>query len=187
MKDIKIVLEGLQERQCRHDRQFHRDIFCSSYVNRMRHLVFHFAKYVGRLAELSPEADYHLQRTLADTFIISLSAADLLNVRIAKSLVPDGYHGSIRDLSKHLADKQRLHIKDSSVVWFFRALAIDVGRMAKVCEAHDHLEAFDYQNILRQSVLSIVRSCFITAGATANNLESLVRARWKEVENKQIV
>ena len=91
-----------------HDRTFHRDIFCSSYTNRLRHLVFHFAKYVGRLAELTPHADAHLQRTLAATFIISLSAADLLNIRLAaESLVPNGYHGSISDLSEHLAKNQK--------------------------------------------------------------------------------
>jgi len=68
----------LQQDQHRHDQRNHTDILHLSKSDRLKHYGLHFAKYVGRLARGSAEPIPY-ERTLVDTVLVSLSAANTLH------------------------------------------------------------------------------------------------------------
>ncbi len=109
---------ALQQDQFRHDQRNHSDIACLSKPDRLKHYGLHFAKYVGRLAR--QDEPKSLTRTVADTGLICLSAANTLHQRLDKN----HNHTSIPT-------------SDS-----FKFFVDAVGRFADACEKQDHLEEF---------------------------------------------
>lgn len=180
------IMRSLQREQQEHDKLYHREIFYLPYPSRMRHLVLHFAKYAGRISGSSvDDKDEVFRRTLADTFIVALSAADMLNMKLFALLAP-----ARRAPLPGLSDLGSLLMgggaatEPSNVDWLFRRLAEEGGKMAKACESLDHMEAFDYRGTLTGSTLEIIRCCLISAHLSGLDLESLTRRRWKEIEEK---
>jgi hypothetical protein len=108
----------MQREQFQHDKRNHSDISCLHKTDRLKHYGLHFAKYVGRIArgecEVKPVA-----RTLVDTVLVSLSAANTLHQNFAKET-----------------------LLCSSVNDPLRAYADAAGRFADACEKIDHLEEF---------------------------------------------
>lgn len=113
------TLMRLQAEQFRHDQRNHSDIICLAKVDRLKHYGLHYAKYVGRLFRLNEAIT--VQRTVTDTALVCLSAANTLHQRIDQH----DYKSQVLDRSELLA-----RFADAS------------GRFADACEKIDHLENF---------------------------------------------
>ena len=74
-------LARLQWEQFEHDEKYHREIARLTVQDRLKHMALHFAKYSGGLAAGPDEAE--LRRLVTDIFVIALSSANILNVRLA--------------------------------------------------------------------------------------------------------
>src|SRR5258708_16010459 len=114
-------LGTLQREQHAHDMRNHFDIVSLHKTERLKHYGLHFAKYVGRLARES-DLSKPVERTLADTLLVSLSAANTLH----------------QDLSK----EQFCSVPKSMQVDPLRTFADAAGRFSDACAKIDHLEEF---------------------------------------------
>jgi hypothetical protein len=161
-------LDEFQRGQAHHDSACHADVLALPIQDRLKHFVLHFAKYVGGLVELqaSTESSLRQRRLLTDAFIICLAMANCLNLRLSARIAvgPDG------------------HTHDSVSVT--RSLAIITGRMAKACEAMDHVERFDIRGELEKNVLEIAALVLNAANVFSIDLGLEVAERWSGVAKK---
>jgi hypothetical protein len=164
-------LAALQGEQLEHDSMYHQDVYFLPRQERLRHLVFHFAKYSGRTVDCQSARDPMFVSTVVDTFIIAMSARHVLTVPADDFLTWD-----LRGLEK----------VGSPFDHFRVSLTRETGKMAKACEAYDHLENLDYLNIYRNALDSILRSTLGTSFALDLDLASLVRKRWRDIESKHL-
>lgn len=111
----------LQREQYRHDQRNHADIACLPKPDRLKHYGLHFAKYAGRLARGEIET-HSVEKTIVDTLLVCLSAANTLHQRLHSSVQP----------------RKTPHLQNDMV----RPLADAAGRFADACEKIDHLEEF---------------------------------------------
>lgn len=163
-------LTELQRQQQTHDFSSHWDIVCLPAPDRLKHMVLHFSKYVGRLAA-SPHDLLLFQSTVIDTFIIALATANALNVDLGtKCPIPQ-------------EDNERREIPGTRDR-FFLSLAAATGQMAKACEALDHIERFNSRQELETGVITICNSCLQAAAEARIPLGEGVPMRWKEVESR---
>jgi hypothetical protein len=114
-------MRQLQCDQYAHDSRNHSDIWSLHKTQRLKHYGLHFAKYVGRIARGTAEPK-HLLRTLTDTFLINLSAANTLHQDLSAEVFPHQSFGPRPEILRDLAEP--------------------VGRFADACEKIDHLEEF---------------------------------------------
>ncbi|WP_155935155.1 hypothetical protein [Methylobacterium sp. 10] len=114
------VLE-MQKEQFRHDRRNHSDILSLHKNERLKHYGLHFSKYVGRLAR-GPDEEKSVKRTVVDTVLVSLSAANTLHQRL----------GAVA----------RYNSNANTQIDILRPIADAAGRFADACEKIDHLEEF---------------------------------------------
>jgi hypothetical protein len=151
-----------QQLQHSHDQRNHHDIHSLSKADRLKHYGLHFCKYVGRLAR-GVNDPRPPERTIVDTFLVSLSAANTLH----------------QDLSSVAALGQSKRRNDASL----EALADAAGRFADACEKIDHLEEFVEQ--ARDANCDVIRWVLSSQHGT---VESLVRAtdgRREELKRRQ--
>jgi len=154
-------LGQLQKEQHSHDMRNHLDIVSLHKTERLKHYGLHFAKYVGRLARESVEIK-PIDRTLIDTLLISLSAANTLHQNLANEDFP--------------AKKIRNQVDP------LRSFADAAGRFADACEKIDHLE--DFLPIARQANQDIVGWIFSMANERKTDLVSGVHRRRKELAER---
>lgn len=109
----------LQREQFQHDKRNHSDIQCLHKNDRLKHYGLHFAKYVGRMARGVAETK-SIDRTLIDTVLVSLSAANTLH----------------QNLSKDVSLKSLTPTNDPLQIF-----ADAAGRFADACEKIDHWPA----------------------------------------------
>lgn len=177
------ILSRLLLEQREHDERAHRDVYYLSYPRRLTHLTLHLAKYSGRLAGSGAKPEL-VSRTLVDSFIIALSAAELLRLDIPASLLvkgiePDEVTG-LEQLGGLLA---RGYPESTSVVdWYFRQLATHAGRLAKALESLDHLERLEYRRMMEESVAEVLIASLVAASGLRLDLAKLARERWMEFE-----
>ena len=152
-------LPRLQREQFQHDKRNHFDILHLSKTDRLKHYGLHYCKYVGRLARGNNEAK-SVERTLTDTFLIVLSAANTL-------------HQELGDLSP---------VPSGDEVNTLRVFADAAGRFADACEKIDHLEEFI--PIARKANYDLARWVVSVAMERQLALESSVRARRKELAER---
>lgn len=182
----------LQKAQKRHDQEFHPDIYYLPYENRARHLVLHFAKYVGRLAgKANPQEDDGLLRTtLADTMIVVLSFSEILKLDLQEKLValfgaPQSpafaEWGSRVDPGGEYLGKE--HLKQ----WWLYRMAPPTGKTAKALESLDHIEPVDVKRLLTEGVVEILASCVVVAHQLDLDLAKHVRDRWVVIEKNRIL
>jgi hypothetical protein len=152
----------LQREQHAHDQRNHSDILHLSKPDRLKHYGLHFAKYVGRLAR-GVEESKSVERTIVDTFLVSLSAANTLHQELgrAKCLV-------------------RPSCKQIDPVY---VLADVAGRFADACEKVDHMEEFI--PIARQANAEVVQWVINMACERGMELEAAVKARRRELAARQ--
>ena len=182
-------LDLLQQAQQKHDEQHHRDIFYLSYPQRMAHLVFHFAKYSGRLAELQKGADNkRFEATLIDTLIVALSAANIFNIKLSETVLSEdlSQYDSLDEVAQIICDVDAPSSASSSE-WFFQRLAQATGRMAKACESLDHMEEFNYRRELTEGILEIIRGVIVAGERAGIDLTDSTRRRWQQIETRFVL
>jgi hypothetical protein len=152
----------LQRQQFRHDQRNHSDISCLPKPDRLKHYGLHFAKYVGRLARGSAEPK-SVDRTVTDTALVCLSAANTLHQRLDRC-IPTG---------------RLLGLPTDPV----RALADAAGRFADACEKIDHLE--DFLSMARMANEDVLDWVLVIAEEREIDLRVAIKARREELADRQ--
>jgi hypothetical protein len=67
-----------------------------------------------------------------------------------------------------------------------KAFVVETGKMAKACEALDHLEKYDYRAVLEESTVKLTGEILNFAAGQRIDLRTAVEARWREVEQRSI-
>jgi len=155
-------LARLQSEQHKHDLRNHFDIISLHKTDRLKHYGLHFAKYVGRLARESAEAK-PVERTLVDTLLVSLSAANTLHQDLAKEKIAISGPSDQVDPWRSFADAS--------------------GRFADACEKIDHMEEF--VPMARKANADILSWLVETAQTRNLDLQTAVRARREELATRQ--
>ncbi|HET9714150.1 MAG TPA: hypothetical protein VFP64_19850 [Pyrinomonadaceae bacterium] len=184
---VERLLNNLQVRQREHDIKAHKDIYYLPNPERIKHLSFHIAKYAGRLA-MPDECEENFTRTLVDTFIIALSASELLGISLPRAVgVPEDTSTPVELKDFGLALSTQLFNGTVSRDWYFRQLARVAGQMSKACESLDHLEDFPFREVITKAVIDLILITIATAAFLEIDLTSQVHARWNAIEAKQII
>lgn len=167
-----VDLYAMQSEQRLHDEKSHVEILCLPLKQRITHMVLHFSKYAGRVLG-GAATDEMFTRTLVDTFIISLASANALAINLSRT--PEGAPSlAARQIGGPITDEH-----------FGKKLAAITGRMAKACEAMDHLEKFDSRSALEAGIFDICQLCLEAAVSRSVELGQLTRSRWKMIEGRQ--
>jgi hypothetical protein len=151
----------LQREQHNHDKRNHADILGLPKPDRLKHYGLHFAKYVGRFARGIDEPK-SIERTIVDTFLVGLSAANTLH----------------QDLSA--ANVSICHNNQFDPIY---TLADAAGRFADACEKIDHLEEF--MPIARQANIGVLKWTIEYAAERHVDLETAVQGRRRELAARQ--
>ena len=191
MSDSTGLLD-LQKRQQEHDQGHHQDIYTLPYPERMNHYVLHFSKYVGRLSRDPADEEMRkeqLEKTLADSFIVALAAANTLNLDLQDEL--EEMFGLEADGVAEWADE--LDLADDSMDlegvrdWLFQRMATPTGRMANAMESLDHMEPMNVRELLEEETVEIVSNLLIAAENLGTDLEELLDDRWTKIEEESIL
>lgn len=194
-----ITLRILQEKQIEHDQKYHRDIFFLNYQDRFKHMVMHYGKYSGRFAYLikthsdSSLINNDVRRTLVDCFIIVLSVADLLQLKldekikeklgIEREISVNELSTSLREASPDLfafLDGDDDMSKLLNLLLEFTTIA---GNMLKIGEDLDHMVGFE-RNSIRDKTLDLL-SILLLSGIVWNvNYEQEIPNRWDELAKR---
>jgi hypothetical protein len=102
---------------------------------------------------------------VTDTFIIAVSTANILNLRLSSALDE--------------AD-------DPGENSFGQLLTIYAGRMAAACEKLDHLEDVPFRCVIRDSALALLQVATGESSRRGWDITSLTRDRLAEVKQKMI-
>lgn len=178
----------LQREQLEHDEYYHREIARLDMKGRVTHLTLHFAKYVGYLGELcdNRNADAEIQRILVDAFIISISAANTLNVRLSEKLDSELCKKvSLRELGIRLAHSHLMSDVPLSQLLLTK-LSQPTGRMAKACEGLDHIESSNFRAELVAGSIEIFRLTLAAAAKLDLDIVELSKTRLDEVKERFI-
>lgn len=197
-----VTLLELQNKQLIHDQKCHRDILYMSHQERFKHMVMHYGKYSGRLADLLRTHSDHVKtmnevkRTLIDCFIIVLSSAEVLQMNLEDNL--KNKLGIVRDVSiNELSDI----LKESASNLFSLLNSVDErervlnlmleltsigGFMQKVGEDLDHLVGIPRDQIKEQTSNMLV--ILLLAGIVWSvDYENDVPARWDAIGKKTVI
>jgi hypothetical protein len=155
-------LGQLQSEQYAHDMRNHFDIVALHKQDRLKHYGLHFSKYVGRLAR-GEEEHKPIERTVTDTLLVALSAANALH----------------QDLRKENFDTCAVDVK----VNLFCVFADAAGRFADACEKIDHMEEF--VPIARTANRDILSWVMAEAAENELDLKGAVALRRKELSERQ--
>jgi hypothetical protein len=191
MSDSTGLLD-LQKRQQEHDKGHHRDIFTLPYPDRMNHYVLHFSKYVGRMSRDYADDDMRIQqieKTLADSFILGLAAANTLNLDLQSEL--EEMFGleadSVDEWGEALNPADDVMDSEELQDWLFERMASPAGRMANAMESLDHMEPMNTREVLEEETVEIVSDLLIAAENLGTNLEQILDDRWTEIEDESIL
>jgi len=188
--NISDQLIELQKDQKKHDEKYHKEVCALTVHQRINHMALHFAKYTGQLAQIStsspPINQEMLQRTVVDTFVISMICANMFNLNLSNHIqeIADKHIVNLRDLGMHLGESTK--IKKSGFGWYMVSLAVANGNIAKACEKLDHLEAYPYKEEILKNVIEIVKSTMMAAAQLNFDLDTATRQRWEEVAKRSI-
>jgi hypothetical protein len=178
-------LTNLQVEQLQHDEFAHKDILCLPIQTRIKHMVLHFSKYVGKLVEARQLQSHELLvSTIVDTWIIVLASANMLNLKLSERLnSEDRAYQNLNSLGQTF-----VHCIASSDPFDLALFELGkiTGRMAKACESLDHMEGFSSRESLEEGVLEIARLSLAVSALLQINLLPFVSHRWKQVERKSI-
>lgn len=163
----------LQAEQREHDRNFHADIHILPVHQKVNHMVLHFAKYSGLMAEHEDEKEFY-NKVLIDVFIISLSLANILNLNLTKA-----FEASENNFSESLTSLR-------SIAFVRKKTAIYAGRMAKACESIDHLENYPFRTELQNNLVEMCGLVMNAADYAKIDLREAVHQRLLGVRKKNI-
>ena len=114
-------LDAYQYLQMKHDEIYHREIFVLSISQRMNHVALHLVKYLASLFSF-PVSAAENRKAFIDSFIMVVSASNLLGL----------------SLSKHLVIHEENNFDEDFIKEYIKLLS----NLAKACEAADHQEDY---------------------------------------------
>jgi hypothetical protein len=159
----------MQRMQKTHDTAAHADILALVVPRRLTHFTLHFAKYQGSLVHAERVSDVPLKfRVLTDSAIIVLAAANALNIDLASKSASESRNQQRRRRGGDLLGE---YIET-------------VGRMAKACEALDHLEDYPFRTVMETAVCDLLDVVCELADRQHLGLKDVVTKRWAEVESR---
>ena len=164
-------LDELQVEQARHDELAHREILDLPVERHLTHMALHFAKYTGRLIGMQDSNRQVLERIIVDTTIICLCSANALHLSL----------GQFGTASKILSPP---FSPVALPMWLGSQMAVHNAGFAKACEAFDHREDFQYQEVLSAGVIGILRASLAAAEAMPIDLAAAIRSRWSGIEER---
>ena len=124
-------------------------------------MALHFAKYSGSLAANPNESE--LRRLVTDIFVIALSSANILNIRLA-------------DRHNEFSDETQVDLPT--------AVAVSAGHMAAACEKMDHLEAFPFREKIDEAVMELLKTTMTFSSTQGWDLTEMVHERLQPVKEK---
>ncbi len=176
-------LPALLVRQQDYDEKFHKEIAWLPPDIKAKHYTLHVAKYVARLVEIRRAyQEVYWHKTLADIFIVALSATNAWNVHVSlfEASVLDP---SVQEKMTEYVD-QRKAVSLALIPWFQEELALIVGSMARACEQLDHGETVDYTHVLKLSVVNMFILVLAIARLLDVDLKHIVEMRWESLEHR---
>lgn len=178
------ILLPLQRLQLIHDQAAHFDMLSFDLHKRLKHMVLHFFKYAGRI-EAAREAEDHvvLAGTLLDAFVICMATANALNLSLGEHMKATAISNDIDSLAAALQEERRHADIYSTAI---RKLVLVGGKMAKAVESQDHLERGDCRSAMETLLPELTGAMLGLLGETTKNIESKLRTRFSNIENKSI-
>lgn len=180
----KNVLFELQVEQHLHDEAYHREISRLPLHQRLNHMALHFAKYVGKVGAAETIGESNL--VFADTLIIALSTANILNVKLWDLIgAGDQEYPGLLAFGRAVAADERLptaHVPDVVL-----AMAAASGRMAAACEKIDHLESVSYRAEIGASIGSLAKTALAVIAVSGTDPAHAVHSRLDGVKRRSIL
>lgn len=181
MKSAESILLPIQAAQQKHDLLAHKDILNLNAHTLLKHMILHFLKYSGKMAQANHTNNTALfSATLVDTIIICLATANALNVSLGKHIADRAF--GLNELCSKLGSNV---VEPASAYGAF-ALVTIAGRMAKSIESTDHLEKGNPRIELEALIIELTKEMLGVAGALKLELGNEIEKRWKAVEAKSI-
>lgn len=159
---LSLTREHLVEQQVhqeKHDKFAHFDVFSLPRADRLKHLTLHLAKYIGRLCDAD---DSQVRNTIVDAFLITISIINSVEGDLGQTKLPQPSNAEI----------------------IIQRWAPAVGRIAKACEAADHLEWLDYRSEITSAALDLLANIIQDAEAVNLDLELTSNKRRSEIQVK---
>ena len=179
-------LFALQVAQFKHDEFYHREIARLTVHARLNHIALHFCKYVGQIAQhVYTDDTAPIERTITDTFIIALSAANTVGLSLASALSVSAKAPSVAELGSILRRKAELTI-DRPAEWLLRTCAVGSGRIARACEKIDHVEAFPFHEEIAEGIREMCETSLVAANLFRFDLVTMTKERLSAVEAKYL-
>ncbi|MBD2204899.1 hypothetical protein H6G33_04435 [Calothrix sp. FACHB-1219] len=135
MKSSRIsveILNDYQLLQMQHDKIYHYEIVALGISRRMNHIVLHLVKYLGILSSM-PASSRENSRAFIDSFIMIVSASNLLGISLAKEV----FSNKINYGFGNFIDEY-IHI---------------IAELAKACEATDHQEDYPIRATWNKNII----------------------------------
>jgi len=183
---VKDQILALQWAQLKHDESYHKDVVILPLAQRIKHMALHNAKYTAHLFAVADTGDEGLRtKTLTDAFIISLASANTLNQHLGRELGGAAIAAtSLPALGIVLGIE--LARSETDPLWLVRVFAQLNGRLAKACEAWDHLESVPFRDVMCDCNISILKVVLAEASAHRLDLAEAYKVRIREVETRSI-
>jgi hypothetical protein len=156
-------LNSYQRLQLKHDQIYHPEILSLRVAERMNHIALHLTKYLGALYSL-PNSAAENRKAFIDSFIMIVSASNLLGILLSESLESD----------------EVIDFDETFITGYIQILS----ELAKACEATDHQEDYPIRRTLNRNVRSLFT--LLLREAASRNISILDEAihRLVSVERK---
>jgi hypothetical protein len=175
----------LQSRQKSHDEKSHQDILAENMYVRLKHMALHFYKYSLKAYDAKSSRDTAtLKATLIDSVIICLASANSLKIYLDDYLEVTAK--DIPDLCKELSNNISNDI-DHIFDGVFYSLLSKGGRMAKVMESTDHMEAGNPRSEMSKLIPELAIDLLKYAHHLDINLEHCIETRFTQLESSFIL
>ena len=168
------TLTRMRELQAQQDNLYHRDVSNLPDREKLRHYVFHFVKYAAGLTS-EGFAERPIEKTLADTIIIALAMANVLERYDLEAFVLQLSNEEKKDGENHI-----------TVEYLKEQIIYQIGKMAKVSEGHDHMEQLNYRSEYANANGKIISAVMSYANQNGIDLLRLVQNRWNFIRDNKV-
>jgi hypothetical protein len=204
---IQDQILALQAFQLFHDDNYHRDIVMLPIALRLKHMGLHQAKYAGGFFTATNDNGEitdrpRIEKLLVDAFTITLSTANILNQNLGQAISKDIEENYNKLCQKSPVEAQLsisalcgayffmvpggIHVAGEETGWFARRFTIECGRIAKACEAIDHMEDLAFRRQIADANLAQLKLIFAMCWDLQLDLELRYIARMREIEARNI-
>lgn len=150
----------LQKAQLSHDEKFHRDVLSLPLQDKVKHILLHLTKYLGKLL-----TEKNKEVIFSDILICCLalgnSLKNVLNAEDAQNPI------------------------DFDV--FIYNYAVSLGKMAKSCEALDHIENYPSHAVLIEEINNILSITFSYLNLIGKDYKKIINCRWDYIASKDFL